>query len=75
MDCVTDMLSAAFDKLLAQAEAISTAMERSQSYWHAMLDELPTGCHTPLPSRALAQSPAEWNPLLLMEGLSQQAVL
>ena len=50
MERATNALSAVFDKLLPRAEAIGTAMERSQSYWRTKLDELPEGCHAPLSS-------------------------
>ena len=44
----TESLCSVLVDLCLQADAIGTAMERSQAYWRAKLDGLPEGCHAPL---------------------------
>ena len=48
VDRATASLRLVVDDLRLQAEAIGTAMGRSQNYWRAMLEGLPEGCRAPL---------------------------
>ena len=50
MERAMGALCAKIEGLWTQAEAIGTAVERSQSFWRTMLDRdgLPEGCRAPL---------------------------